>query len=108
MSGDSKISDALSGFSAFTVKIIPPLVVASILSVSAGAWATYRNVQELTDKMREHDSKITHIQNRLELIEVGVVKRTELLELLKRVEQQLEIALLRSGVPVAPKALASQ
>lgn len=89
-------------------KIIYPLIVAAVLSISAGAFATYLSVQRLTDKMQEHDAQIVQLQDDLKMLRESSVQRTELLEILKRVEQQLEIALLRSGIKVPPRILSGK
>lgn len=99
-------------------RIIPPLLVAAVIGISGGAWATYSAVAKITDKVAEHDRMLAELktsnerqlallQARIDQVEANSVKRTELLEILKRVEQQLEIALLRSGVKVPPKMLSN-
>lgn len=97
-------------------RIIPPLLVAAVIGISGGAWATYSAVAKITDKVAEHERilvemkasnerQLALLQARIDQIDANSVKRMELLEILKRVEQQLEIALLRSGVKVPPKML---
>ena len=106
----------LSFISDWANKIIPPLIVAAVIAVSAGAMATYMAVDKITNKVadheqRLHDLKIRHendiasLRAQVAAVEANSVKRSELLEILKRVEQQLEIALLRSGVKVPPKVV---
>jgi hypothetical protein len=97
-------------------KIIPPLIVAAVIAISGGAWATYMAVEKITNKVtdheqRLHDMKIKYendmalLRSQVATVELNSIKRAELLEILKRVEQQLEIALLRSGVKVPPKTI---
>ena len=97
-----------SAINALAMKVIPPLMVACILIVSGGAWATYNSVNKLIDKTAQHDIEIEALRAELKSIDLASVKRQELLDILKRVEQQLEIALLRSGVKVPAKMLSSE
>jgi hypothetical protein len=73
-------------------------------------------VEKITNKVtdheqRLHDMKIKYendmalLRSQVATVELNSIKRAELLEILKRVEQQLEIALLRSGVKVPPKTI---
>jgi hypothetical protein len=97
-------------------RIIPPLLVTAVVAISGGAWATYKAVEKITGKVTDHDRELHELKIKYEndvallraqiaAVQVNSVRRAELLEILKRVEQQLEIALLRSGVKVPPKAL---
>jgi hypothetical protein len=97
-------------------RIIPPLLVTAVVAVCGGAWATYTAVEKITNKVTDHDQqlhdlKVRHendialLRAQLTNVETNSVRRVELLELIKRVEQQLEIALLRSGVKVPPKMM---
>jgi hypothetical protein len=92
---------------AVIVKIIPPLLAVSVVGITGGAWATFNSVNKLTDKVAQHELELEALRKRIDSVEASGIKRQELLEILKRVEQQLEIALLRSGVRVPPKVLSS-
>lgn len=88
-------------------KVVPPLMVACVIVVTGGAWATYNSVNKLIDKTSQHDVEIAALRAEVKAVETASVKRQELLDILKRVEQQMEIALLRSGVKLPPKMLSS-
>lgn len=94
------ISDAI-------VKTIPTLMVACVIAVTGGALATYQGVDKLTNKVSQHEKEIEMLKIRLINVEQNYMKSDDLLALLKRVEQQLEIAMLRAGVKVQPKMLSS-
>lgn len=96
-----------AAINALAVKVMPPLIVGCVMVVTAGAWATYTSVNKLTDKVALHEKELESLKLKIEYIEANSIKRTELLEILKRVEQQLEIALLRSGVKVPSKILSN-
>jgi hypothetical protein len=106
----------LTFISDWATKIIPPLIVAAVIAICSGAWVTYTAVEKITNKVVDHDRQIHDLKIRQEndialiraqiaSVEANSVRRTELLEMLKRIEQQLEIALLRSGVKVPPKMI---
>jgi len=90
------------------MKVIPPLMVACILIVTGGAWATYNSVNKLIDKTAQIEIDMVQLRSEIKNVENASVKRQELLDILKRVEQQLEIALLRSGVKVPSRMLSSE
>jgi len=107
---------AMMIISEWAMKIIPPLIVAAVLAICGGAWATYMAVEKITNKVAEHDRRLHDLtvkQDReldilranLATVEANSIKRAEILEMMKRIEQQLEIALLRSGVKVPPKSI---
>jgi len=100
----------------WATRIIPPLIVAAVVAICSGAWVTYTAVEKITNKVAEHDRQLHDLRIRHEneiallkamiaSVEANSIKRAELLEMLKRIEQQLEIALLRSGVKVPPKMI---
>ena len=78
----------------FTEKILPSLFLAVALSVAATSFAIWQSVTELTSTVRHHKERL----DKLEVAQQQLVTRTELLETLKRVEQQLQIVLLQSGI----------
>lgn len=78
----------------FTEKVLPGLFLAITMSVVAASFAIYQSVSELTLTVKSHEQRL----NRLEAQMANSVTRAELLETLKRVEQQLQIVLLQSGI----------
>ena len=78
----------------FTEKVLPGLFLAVTISVVTAAFAIYKSVSDLTLTVNSHEQRI----NRLEAQVANGVTRAELLETLKRVEQQLQIVLLQSGI----------
>lgn len=103
----SQVHPVWNAINALAMKVIPPLMVACVIVVTGGAWATYNSVNKLIDKTAQHDLELAAIRAEIKGVEASSIKRQELLDILKRVEQQLEIALLRSGVKVPPKMLSS-
>lgn len=78
----------------FTEKVLPGLFLAMTLSVCTAAVGIWQTVQELSSKINTTEHRIKILESRLE----QTVTRTEMLETLKRVEQQLQIVLLQSGI----------
>ena len=82
----------------FSDKVLPPLIVAMCLSMCTAAWWISQTVNSLVNNVRDQQVQIDRIELRVSNLESNSVTRNEMLETLKRVEQQLEIVLLRSGV----------
>lgn len=82
----------------FTDKVLPQLFVALVLAVSGGMWLTYTTVNTMVSKLEGQQRDIDQLKQRMGNIESTLVTKTEMLETLKRVEQQLEIMMLRAGV----------
>jgi hypothetical protein len=78
----------------FTEKVLPSLFLAVAVSVAATSFAIWQSVSELTSTVRYHKERL----DKLEMAQQQLVTRAEMLETLKRVEQQLQIVLLQSGV----------
>ena len=78
----------------FTEKVLPGLFLAVAVSVAATSFAIWQSVSELTSTVRYHKERL----DKLEVRQEQLVTKTEMLETLKRVEQQLQIVLLQSGV----------
>ena len=78
----------------FTEKVLPGLFLSVAVSVAATSFAIWQSVSELTSTVKSHEKRL----DRLEVQAQQLVTRTELLETLKRVEQQLQIVLLQSGI----------
>lgn len=82
----------------FTDKVLPQLFVALVLAVSGGLWLTYTTVNTLVNKIEGQQRDIDRLKTRMDTVESTLVTKTEMLETLKRVEQQLEIMMLRAGI----------
>lgn len=80
----------------FTDKVLPQLFVALVLAVSGGMWLTYKNVNTMISRLEGQQKEIDILKTDVSNIKSNLVTKTELLETLKRVEQQLEIMMLRS------------
>jgi hypothetical protein len=81
----------------FTDRVLPSLFVALCLALGGGMWMTYQTVLTLTYSMESNTREIEALRARISHVETSMVSKTELLETLKRVEQQLEIMMLRAG-----------
>ena len=73
-------------------KVIPPLIVATCI----GLFATYLQIVRLVDAHDVTRSEVSALKVQVNTMQEQYVKRTELLEVMKRVEQQLEIVLLKA------------
>lgn len=82
----------------FTDKVLPPLFVALCLTVAGGVWAVYKSVDKLTVSVESLQRDNDSIKARIASLESSTLTKTEMLETLKRVEQQLEIMMLRAGI----------
>ena len=82
----------------FTDKILPPLFVALCLALSGGMWATYKSVESIGYTLNQQQREIEALRARISHVETSLVTKAEMLETLKRVEQQLEIMMLRAGI----------
>lgn len=80
----------------FTDRVLPQLFVALVLAVSGGMWFTYQNVNTMISRMDGQQKEIDVLKADVSHIKANLVTKTELLETMKRVEQQLEIMMLRS------------
>jgi len=78
----------------FTEKVLPGLFLSIAVTVGATSFAIWQSVSELTSAVKNHEKRL----DRLEMQTQQLVTRAELLETLKRVEQQLQIVLLQSGI----------
>jgi hypothetical protein len=77
-------------------KVLPGLFVAITLSVVATSVAIWKSVAEITGSLRNHEVQIQDLRQEVKVVREQAVMRSELLETLKRVEQQLQIALLEA------------
>ena len=60
--------------------------------------AIWRSVAELTNAVDNHERRIEVLHQDISAIQLSMITRNDLLEVLKRVEQQLQIVLLQAGV----------
>jgi hypothetical protein len=88
-----------------TDKVVLPLLVIFIAGVSSSAVGTWVAVFRLTDKTEQHEramqdrrEEIRGLEARLEEARTQMVTQAQMLETLKRVEQQLEITMLRARI----------
>lgn len=80
----------------FVEKVLPGLFVALTLSVIATSVAMWQSVARITSSLENHEQQIRDLRADIKVVREQAVMRSELLETLKRVEQQLQIALLES------------
>lgn len=82
----------------FTDKVLPSLFVSLCLALGGGMWMTYRSVLDIGHKMENQQREIEALRARISHVETSLVTKNDLLETMKRVEQQLEIMMLRAGM----------
>jgi hypothetical protein len=80
----------------FVEKILPPLFILVATSVAGSSLAIWKNVNELSITVSVQEREIQLLKVGLKELQLQSVSRSELLETMKRVEQQLEIMMLRS------------
>ncbi len=78
--------------------ILAPLIVAMTISIVGASLAIWRSVAELTNSVDIHERRIEAMQRDISSLQKSMITRNDLLEVLKRVEQQLQIVLLQAGV----------
>jgi len=98
----------------FLDKVLPQLFVALVLAVSGGMWLTYTTVNVMVSKLdsqardiSEVRADIARVEDNIKRVEANSVTRSEILETMKRIEQQMRIAMLEAGVRL-PKDFLSQ
>jgi len=79
-------------------KYIIPLLLGITMMIVSGAIALWVSVKDLTSVVNQHDQEIKTIRQELHDARTSLVTRSELLETLKRVEQQLEIVMLKAKI----------
>lgn len=82
----------------FVEKYFLPLFLAGSILFIGGAASLWVTVHDLTGAVRSNADDIKVIQTELNVLRTNSVTRSELLEILKRVEQQLEIMTLKAKV----------
>jgi hypothetical protein len=78
----------------FVEKVLPGLFLTVAVGVGGASFAVWKGVSELTNAVKDHEKRL----ERIEVQQQNLVTRAELLETLKRVEQQMQIVLLQSGI----------
>lgn len=84
----------------FTDKILPPLIVTLCIAVSGGIWSIYRKIDEFSTSMNIQQREIDALKSDMSYVKSNMITRNEQLETMKRIEQQLEIMMLRAGIAV--------
>ena len=82
----------------FLEKYVIPLFVVGSIALCTGAITIWVSVRDLTSQVRQNTDDIKALQTDMGSLRANAVLRPELLETLKRVEQQLEIILLKARV----------
>lgn len=78
----------------FTEKVLPGLFLTVAVTMGGTAFVMWRTVDKLSYQINNQETRL----NKLEVQIANSVTRNELLETLKRVEQQLQIVLLQAGI----------
>ena len=97
-----------NGWSWFTDRVLPGLFVALALAVAGVQWTMYNAISSITNKVENLEKKQIELEGEIKSVRMASVTRSELLETLKRVEQQLEIVLLRAGVKTGTVKLSKE
>jgi len=82
----------------FKDKILAPLFVALSIGICAGSFATYESVKSLTSQLALHDRQIYELRQDLRAVEAKAMSRSYMMEMMKRVELQLNYMLAVAGV----------
>lgn len=82
----------------FVEKWFMPLFLIGSVALCGAAVSLWLTVHDLTGAVRNNTDDIKIIQTELNAIRTNSITRSELLEILKRVEQQLEIMTLKAKV----------
>ena len=82
----------------FTEKVLPPVFSALTLGAITSGVATYQSVLTITSKLEQTDKKLEQLEARIGAVDASAVKRSELLETMKRVELQLELMMAKAGM----------
>jgi len=77
-----------------TEKVFPGLFLFMTISVISSSFFIYQSVSELTNTVKRHerDIEILHVEIK------STVSQQQLMETMKRVEQQLQIVLLQANI----------
>ena len=91
----------------FVEKVLPGLFLLVAAFVGGTSFAVWNSVSALTTTVETHEGQIRQLRTDVEALRSQSMTRTEMLETLKRVEQQLEIMMLRNGLKVSPRLVPS-
>ena len=77
-----------------TEKVFPGLFLFMTISVISSSFFIYQSVSELTNTVKRHerDIELLHVEIK------STVSQQQLMETMKRVEQQLQIVLLQANI----------
>ena len=87
----------------FIARAWPVIFSTLCLGVIGAAFSTYMAVHDLTNQVAQHDHRLSEIETK----QIQFVTKQEQLDTAKRIEQQLEILMLRAGISPS-KILLSQ
>ena len=82
----------------FIEKYFIPLMLIITVGSASAAMAQWLAVRDLTNIVQSHEKRLTVIEADMVSMRTTNVTRSELLETLKRVEQQLEIVMLKAKI----------
>lgn len=82
----------------FIEKYFIPLMLIITVGSASAALAQWLAVRDLTNIVQSHEKRLTVVEADLVSMRTTNVTRSELLETLKRVEQQLEIVMLKAKI----------
>lgn len=82
----------------FIEKYFIPLMLIITVGSASAALAQWLAVRDLTNIVQSHEKRLTVVEADLVAMRTTNVSRSELLETLKRVEQQLEIVMLKAKI----------
>lgn len=80
----------------FVEKVLPGLFITLTVSVIATSVAMWQTVTKITAVLENHDQQISALKQDLKIVREQAVMRSELLEILKQVQQQLQITILEA------------
>jgi hypothetical protein len=87
----------------FVEKVLPGLFLLVAAFVGGTSFAVWNSVNTLTATVETHEGQIRQLRVEIDTLRNQAVTRSELLETMKRVEQQLEIMMLRNGLKATPR-----
>ena len=90
-------------FADFAAKVLPSLFVATAMSMGSAAWAIYKAVQNVTNRVEQHELELIMLRNEISAIKAAQATRSDLQETVRRIEAQMELMILRSGGRVEAK-----
>ena len=90
------MAEKINPWTWFVEKILPPLFVAMAVAVGSASALIWKNVNDLSISVASQEKDIQLLKITVKELQTQSVTRSELLETMKRVEQQLEIMMLRS------------